>query len=165
MIGPSSGPSSEPGNGTIAAICISEQKGEIKHPVPSAELRADHGIAGDAHAGPGHRQVSLLAAESIARVREQIPDLADGAFAENLVTRGVDLLAVRVGSRLRIGAALLEVTQIGKECHQGCAIREITGDCIMPREGIFCRVIEGGPLAVGTGIRVESTPAADFPVM
>ena len=141
---------------TVTAVCISEGKGEVKHPVPAAELVADHGIAGDAHAGPGHRQVSLLAAESIAAVRALVPDLADGAFAENLVVAGLDLRSVPVGTVLRVGEARLEVTQIGKECHRGCAIQQITGDCIMPREGIFCRVLAGGPLAPGTAVAVES---------
>jgi len=139
-------------NGTIQAICISERKGEVKHAIPTATLETDHGIVGDAHAGPGHRQVSLLPSESIGKVRELIPDLADGAFAENLITQGLDLKAVQVGTRFHLGEACLEVTQIGKTCHQGCAIQKITGDCIMPREGIFCRVLKGGPLAPGDAI-------------
>ncbi len=139
----------------VKAICISDRKGEVKHVVSSADLVADHGIAGDAHAGPGHRQVSMLAAESIARVRDLIPDLADGAFAENLVVAGLDLGTVAVGTTLQVGQARLEVTQIGKECHQGCAIQKITGDCIMPREGVFCRVVEGGPLIPGVAVLVE----------
>ncbi len=139
--------------GTIAAICTSEKKGERKTPVARVDLRTEHGIVGDAHAGPWHRQVSLLPAESIERVRAQIPDLDDGDFAENLVTRGLDLSGVDVGDRFRLADnILLEVTQIGKECHQGCAIREITGDCIMPREGIFCRVLNGGRLEPGATI-------------
>ena len=145
--------------GEIEAICISREKGTVKTPVPAVELRTDFGIVGDAHAGPGHRQVSLLPGESIARVRALMPDLADGAFAENLVTSGLDLGAIAVGDHVRIGASVdLEVTQIGKECHHGCAIREITGDCIMPREGIFCRVVTGG--RVETGARVLLTGAS-----
>ena len=133
--------------GAIKAICISENKGEQKHPVPAAELRADHGIVGDAHAGTEHRQVSLLPAESIEKMRRLIPDLADGAFAENLVTTGVDLTGITIGDRLQAGAGVvLEVTQIGKECHDACVIGRKTGDCIMPREGVFCRVVAGGPL-------------------
>lgn len=152
--------------GSITAICISSAKGETKTSVATAELHADHGILGDAHAGPGHRQVSLLPAESISRVRELIPDLADGAFAENVITQGLDLSTIQVGARLRIGTAELEVTQIGKECHSGCAIREITGDCIMPREGIFCRVLAGGPLAPGDAICIENAgPTSDFPIL
>ena len=139
----------------VEAICISERKGEIKHAVAAIELRREHGLVGDAHAGPGHRQVSLLAAESIATVRALIPDLAHGAFAENIVIRGLDLTAVGVGARLRLGGACLEVTQIGKECHQGCAIQKITGDCIMPREGVFCRVVDGGQLTTGDTVVID----------
>ena len=141
--------------GRIEAICISPQKGTVKERVPAAELRVGHGIVGDAHAGDWHRQVSLLPGESIEKVRAMIPDLDDGAFAENLVTSGLDLGSVRVGDRIAIDdTVLMEVTQIGKECHHGCAIREITGDCIMPREGIFCRVLVGGEVATGSGLRV-----------
>ena len=136
--------------GRIEAICISREKGTVKKTVTVAELRVEHGIVGDAHAGDWHRQVSLLPSESIAKVRAMMPDLADGAFAENLVTSGVDLAHVRVGDKVAIGDdVLLEVTQIGKECHHGCAIRQITGDCIMPREGIFCRVLSGGRIQPG----------------
>jgi MOSC domain-containing protein YiiM len=143
--------------GRIEAICISPEKGTVKETVDRAELRVEHGIVGDAHAGDWHRQVSLLPSESIAKVRAQMPELADGAFAENLVTSGVDLAGVRVGDRVEIGdGVLLEVTQIGKECHQGCAIRQITGDCIMPREGIFCRVLQGGPIAPGVSATLTS---------
>jgi MOSC domain-containing protein YiiM len=137
--------------GRIEAICISPAKGTVKRTVDHAELRADHGIVGDAHAGDWHRQVSLLPSESIARMRDLMPGLADGAFAENLVTSGVDLGGVKVGDLVAIGGdVLLEVTQIGKECHQGCEIRRITGDCIMPREGIFCRVLCGGRIVPGS---------------
>ena len=140
--------------GRIEAICISPQKGTVKESVPAVELRAGHGIVGDAHAGDWHRQVSLLPGESIEKVRAMMPDLADGAFAENLVTRGLDLGSVQVGDRIAIDAAvLMEVTQIGKKCHHGCAIREITGDCIMPREGIFCRVLVGGQVVTGSRLR------------
>ncbi len=137
--------------GRIEAICISREKGTVKETVTQAELRVKHGIVGDAHAGDWHRQVSLLPSESIAKVREMMPELADGAFAENLVTTGVDLAHVRIGEQVAIGDdVLLEVTQIGKECHHGCAIRQITGDCIMPREGIFCRVLNGGHIQPGS---------------
>jgi MOSC domain-containing protein YiiM len=142
--------------GRIVAICISPAKGTVKQAVPSAELRPAHGIVGDAHAGDWHRQVSLLPSESIAKVRALLPELADGAFAENLITAGVDLAAVRVGDRVAIaGGVLLEVTQIGKECHQGCAIQEITGDCIMPREGVFCRVLRGGRIEPGAAASLD----------
>ncbi len=144
--------------GRIEAICISPEKGTVKEIVPNAELRVDHGIVGDAHAGNWHRQVSLLPSESIAKVRDKMPELADGAFAENLVTSGVDLGGVSVGDRVTIGDdVLLEVTQIGKECHQGCAIRQITGDCIMPREGIFCRVLQGGNIQPGSTASLNSS--------
>lgn len=121
-------------------------------------LKRDWGIEGDAHAGDWHRQVSLLPGESIATVRLQLPTLADGDFAENLVTVGLDLRGVKVGDRLRLeGGAVLEVTQIGKECHQGCVIREKTGDCIMPREGVFTRVIAGGVVEVGTELEFDGS--------
>ena len=133
--------------GIIKAICISEKKGDRKQPVPRAELRPDHGIVGDAHAGPWNRQVSLLPAESIEKMRRQVPDLADGDFAENFVIEGIDLTGVAIGDRFEAGrGVVLEVAQIGKECHDDCPIRQKTGDCIMPREGIFCRVVVGGVL-------------------
>lgn len=142
--------------GIIRAICISETKGDRKRPVPSAELRAGHGIVGDAHAGPWNRQVSLLPAESIEKMRGAIPDLADGDFAENFVVEGLKLGAAAAGDRfLAGGKVVLEVTQIGKECHDECPIRRQTGDCIMPREGVFCRVVAGGRLQPGDQIRRE----------
>jgi MOSC domain-containing protein YiiM len=144
--------------GIIRAINISPKKGTVKQPVPTAQLLVEHGIDGDAHAGKWHRQVSLLPHESIEAVRAQLPELADGAFAENIVTQGLNLAGVSVGDQIEAGEALLEVTQIGKECHQGCVIREVTGDCIMPREGIFCRVIRGGAIAPGTTLACR--PAA-----
>lgn len=143
-------------NGKIEAICISEIKGVVKKPVEKAELRYAHGIVGDAHAGDWHRQVSLLATDSIARVKAILPDLADGAFAENIVTSGIDLKNLPIGTQLHLAGAILEVTQIGKECHQGCAIREATGDCVMPREGIFCRVITGGTIRPGDSVTAVS---------
>ena len=142
--------------GRIEAICISREKGTVKEPVTDAELWVGHGIVGDAHAGDWHRQVSLLPSESIAKVRTTMPDLADGAFAENLVISGMDLARARVGDKLAIGDdVLLEVTQIGKECHHGCTIRQITGDCIMPREGVFCQVLKGGRIRTGQLVRLE----------
>ncbi len=147
-------------NGSVAAVCISHEKGTVKLPVSTVELRTEHGIVGDAHAGPWHRQVSLLPKESIDRMRALMPDLADGAFAENIVTEDIDLAKVAVGDRYQLGAHIvLEVTQIGKECHNSCAIRETTGDCIMPREGIFCRVLSGGRLLPGDPIRRLDNPA------
>jgi len=139
--------------GTVEAICISRERGTVKKPVAEAELVADQGIAGDAHAGHGHRQVSLLAAESIDTMKEKLPQIAQGAFAENIITRGLNLSEFVVGDRLRIGKhAVLEITQIGKECHEGCAIRTATGDCIMPREGVFTRVLQSGRVRPGDPI-------------
>lgn len=135
--------------GTVVAVCLSGRKGEAKRPVASALLVADHGLEGDAHAGSG-RQVSLLAEESVDRMRGRGVDLVPGIFAENLLTRGFPLGSLKVGTRLRVGeSVILEITQIGKECHQGCAIREQVGDCVMPREGVFARVVEGGEVRAG----------------
>ncbi len=137
------------------AICTSSEKGIVKTPVDQAELRVDHGIVGDAHAGNWHRQVSMLATESIAKIKAVLPDLPDGAFAENIVTSGLELKTLPIGTRLHLGSTVLELTQIGKECHYGCAIREATGDCVMPREGIFCKVLEGGTIQPGDTISAE----------
>ena len=134
---------------TVIAVCISEKKGERKTPVESVELRENHGIAGDAHAGDWHRQVSLLASESIDKMRALGLDVDSGDFAENITTAGIDLPSLPVGSRLRVGPTLLEVTQIGKECHTRCAIYHQAGDCVMPKEGIFARVITGGVVKPG----------------
>ncbi len=143
--------------GYIEAICISKKKGVVKKEIGQARLIPDWGIERDAHAGKWHRQVSLLAGESIDRVKEKLPQLSKGAFAENIITRGVDLAGLPVGARLRIGSdVLLEVTQIGKECHTSCAIKTITGDCIMPREGIFARVIRGGEISPGDPLQADS---------
>jgi MOSC domain-containing protein YiiM len=132
--------------GIIEAVCISEKKGMVKQAQKQVELKKDWGILGDAHAGTWHRQVSLLAGESIDQVRNIIPSLKEGAFAENLITRGINLDTLPIGSRLRVGeSVVLQITQIGKECHNsGCAIKKATGDCIMPREGLFAKVLEGG---------------------
>ena len=139
--------------GKVAAVCTSKEKGVVKDPVEAVELRPQHGLVGDAHAGDWHRQVSLLATESIEKIRRVIPDLKDGAFAENIVTEGVDLLSVGIGDRIILGAGIeLEVTQIGKECHDRCQIYFKTGDCVMPREGIFAKVIEGGVIKPGDPI-------------
>ncbi|OQX16701.1 MAG: MOSC domain-containing protein [Desulfobulbaceae bacterium A2] len=142
--------------GVIEAVCISEKKGMVKREVPAITLEQDWGISGDAHAGIWHRQVSLLAAESIARVKQQLPHLKHGVFAENIVCRGVELTSLNIGDHLLIeGGAMLEVTQIGKECHNsGCAIKKATGDCIMPREGIFARVLQGGEVRAGLKISI-----------
>ena len=139
----------------IVAINISEEKGVQKHEVPSAELRKNHGIVGDAHAGDWHRQVSLLADESIEKMRKMGLDLDPGAFAENIVTRGIILFELPVGTRLQLGeTALGEVTQIGKKCHTGCAIAHTAGKCIMPTEGIFVKILEDGQIFPGDTIEV-----------
>jgi len=136
------------------AVCISDRTGIPKTEIEAGTLRADWGLEGDAHAGAWHRQVSLLAEESIAKVKATGLDVAHGAFAENIVTAGLVLYELPVGARLRVGPALCEITQIGKECHAHCAIYEITGDCVMPREGIFVRVLEGGAVRAGDTIEV-----------
>lgn len=143
---------------TIEAICISKKKGIVKKPIALAMFQAGFGIVGDAHAGPWHRQVSLLAGESIDTVKKQLPSLKDGAFAENIITRGMDLLSISVGDCLHIGDdVILEITQIGKKCHNdGCAIKKATGDCIMPKEGIFAKVVQGGEAKVGDSIGVKT---------
>ncbi|NOX87937.1 MAG: MOSC domain-containing protein [Calditrichaeota bacterium] len=136
--------------GYIEAICISPKKGIVKKEIPAANFIENYGIEGDAHAGDWHRQVSLLPAESIDRVKEKIPALTSGAFAENVIVRGVNFSGIKVGDRFKIGdSILLEVTQIGKECHTACAIKRLTGDCIMPREGVFARVLRGGKANAG----------------
>ena len=141
-------------NGTIAAVCLSGKKGERKKPAESARLRKNHGIIGDAHAGEGERQVSLLAEESIRKMQALGLDVGAGDFAENITTRGVELSALPVGTRLAVGDAVLRVTEIGKECTNRCAIYLQAGDCVMPREGIFAVVIRGGTVRAGDPIVV-----------
>lgn len=145
--------------GMVEAVCVSEKKGMIKKEVPEIVLEENWGITGDAHAGIWHRQVSLLAGESIDTVKKKLPKLQHGVFAENIVTRGMDLTALAIGDRLLVGGGvLLEVTQIGKKCHNdGCAIKKATGDCIMPKEGIFAKVIHGGTVKSGLAIEIEAT--------
>ena len=140
---------------TIKNVCISEKKGEQKHPVDAIHLVPHLGIPGDAHAGDWHRQVSLLGQESVDRLQEKISlKLHPGAFAENILCEGICLYQLPVGTRLRIGTALCEVTQIGKECHADCAIRRQAGDCVMPREGIFVVVLEEGEAKPGDTIEI-----------
>ena len=141
--------------GIVTAICISEQRGTRKEPISSARLEADFGIRGDAHAGKWHRQVSLLQKEKVDAFRKNGADVTPGAFGENLVVSGIDFRSLPVGTLLRCGEVLLEITQIGKECHRHCAIYEQTGDCIMPREGVFARVLQGGTVAVGDEMYTE----------
>ena len=140
---------------TVLAVCTSETKGVIKTPVPDIFVKMKHGIVGDAHAGDWHRQVSLLADESVDKLRDKIDGLTAGVFAENILTRGISLCELPIGTKMRVGGALLEVTQIGKECHNsGCAIKKQTGDCVMPREGIFTAVLEEGVIKPGDTIEV-----------
>ena len=146
----------------IKAVCISEKKGQQKHPVEEIRLVPRVGIPGDAHAGDWHRQVSLLGAESVAKLQERISiPLFPGAFAENILCEGLCLYQLPVGARLRVGSALCEVTQIGKECHADCAIRQQAGDCVMPREGIFVVVLEEGTAKPGDTVQVLDESASD----
>ena len=140
---------------TVLAVCTSDVKGVIKTPVPEIQVKINHGVVGDAHAGDWHRQVSLLADESVDKLRDRIPDLGAGVFAENILTSGLCLYELPIGTKMRVGGALLEVTQIGKECHNdGCAIKKQTGDCVMPREGIFAIVLEESVIRPGDAIEV-----------
>ena len=137
----------------ITSINISPHKGTFKQPVSQAELRVDYGIVGDAHAGNWHRQISLLAQESIDKMTALgLEGLVPGMFAENMTTEGIELFSLPVGARLKLGDCLVEVTQIGKECHQHCEIYKKVGQCIMPREGIFVKVLEPGVVYVGDEI-------------
>ena len=148
--------------GKVLAICISEKKGTQKQEVDEAQLRADWGIEHDAHAANWHRQVSLLSYEKIAAFRERGAQVDFGAFGENLVVEGFDLRTLPVGTRFRIGEAELELTQIGKECHSHCAIYQTMGDCIMPREGVFTKVLRGGLIKKGDEITMTA-PLPDRP--
>lgn len=139
----------------VVSVNISEKKGEQKHPVSAIELKLRHGIVGDAHAGDWHRQISLLAEESVNTMRASCPiPLSSGVFAENINTRGLDLKSLPVGTHLRIGRTEVEVTQIGKECHSDCAIKKAVGKCVMPAEGIFAVVVREGTVRAGDEIEV-----------
>ena len=145
---------------TITSINISPKKGTFKQPVNQAELRVDFGIVGDAHAGNWHRQISLLAQESIDKMTALgLSDLVPGKFAENITTQGIELFTLPVGTRLKLGACVVEVTQIGKECHQHCEIYKKVGQCIMPHEGIFVKVLTPGVVRVGDSIAIEEAKA------
>ena len=149
--------------GKLIAICTSENKGTQKEQVQSAVLRENHGIEGDAHAGNWHRQVSLLGLEKIEEFRSRGAEVEFGAFGENLVIEGFDFRNLPVGTRFRIGDVLLEMTQIGKECHTHCAIYHLVGDCIMPREGVFAKVLQGGEVKVGDEVtEIRPDPARAF---
>jgi len=141
--------------GKVVAVCVSDKKGTVKKNVGSGMLRVNWGLEGDAHAGDWHRQVSLLAWESIETMRAKGLQVREGSFAENITTEGLELHTLPVGTQLRLGTALVEVTQIGKVCHSHCAIYYAAGDCVMPREGIFVKVLEPGE--VRTGDIVETT--------
>lgn len=138
--------------GRVVSINVSERKTVRKKPVEKVRVEKDYGIVGDAHAGDWHRQVSFLALESIEKMRAKGLKVGPGDFAENVTTEGIDLLSLPVGSRFQIGSAVFEVTQHGKECHTRCAIFYQAGDCIMPREGIFARVLKSGEICVGDSI-------------
>ncbi|MBW1851388.1 MAG: MOSC domain-containing protein [Deltaproteobacteria bacterium] len=139
----------------IVSIAMSKKKGTRKVPVEEAVIIQNHGLEGDAHAGPWHRQVSFLAGESIDRSRNQGLDVTFGDFAENIATSGIDWLKVAIGTKVQLGdSALIEITQIGKECHKKCAIYYMAGDCIMPREGIFGRVLKGGIIRCGDSLQI-----------
>jgi MOSC domain-containing protein YiiM len=141
--------------GKVYAVCISEAKGTPKKEVPEALLVAGHGIQGDAHAGDWHRQVSLLSEDKVERFRKTGIDVDNGAFGENILVTGIDPVSLVVGTKVRIGESLLEITQIGKECHTRCRIYNTVGDCIMPREGVFAKVLEGGPVKRGDAVYVD----------
>jgi len=139
--------------GTVRSLNVSQKKGTRKAPVPSIVIDSS-GIAGDAHAGPWHRQISFLADESADRMREKMPSIAPGDFAENITTRGINFKEVRIGNKIKAGSAILEVTQIGKECHSECEIKRQVGSCIMPVEGVFARVISGGTVSEGDEVAI-----------
>jgi len=141
--------------GTIRAVCISAEKGTAKRNVGRAEFVVRHGLKGDAHAGDGLRQVSLLSLQKIEAFRATGAEVGYGDFGENIVADGIDFADLPVGTRLRCGEVLMEMTQIGKECHNRCAIFHRMGDCIMPREGVFAIVLHGGMVQTGDEIYVE----------
>ena len=166
----------------VVSVNLSETKGVAKKPVPEVELVVDLGVKGDAHAGPGDRQVSLLAIESVQRQKRifqerldkpgrakrcpkahsSLADLQPGSFAENITTQGLDIARLPVGTRLRVGEeVILEISRIGKECHIGCAIFKQWGDCVMPREGVFARVIQAGAVRPGDKIGVDESSHSD----
>lgn len=138
----------------VKAVCISEKKGTRKVEVPYVNVLVNHGIVGDAHAGNWHRQISLLAEESIEIMRQSGMELTPGAFAENIITEGIELKNLLVGTKLKIGKTILEVTQIGKECHNDCEIKRTAGKCVMPTEGIFAIVLTEGMICAGDIIEI-----------
>ena len=145
--------------GKVIAVCTSRQKGTQKRNVGSARFRADWGIENDAHAGAWHRQVSLLSHERVEAFRARGAVVDDGAFGENLVVAGYDFKSLPVGTRFQCNDVVLELTQIGKQCHAHCEIYKVMGDCIMPREGVFTRVLHGGVISVGDELTIlEEAP-------
>lgn len=138
----------------VKAICISDQKGVRKKEVDSVEVKSDQGIVGDAHGEDIVRQVSFLGDESVDKLRDKMPQLAAGDFAENILIEGLTLYTLPVGTRMKVGETLFEVTQIGKECHHGCEIKKLTGDCVMPREGIFAKVLTEGKIHKGDKLEI-----------
>lgn len=144
--------------GRVVAVCISDRTGIPKRPIEEGVLRENWGLEGDAHAGEWHRQVSLLAMESIAKMQAAGLKVKPGSFAENITTEGLVLYELPIGTRMRIGTALAEVTQIGKECHERCAIYRLAGDCVMPREGIFVRILQSGTVRPGSPIEILDEP-------
>ena len=144
----------------VVSVNISERKGELKHPVPEIQLKLRHGIVGDAHVGDWHRQISMLAEESVDTMRDKCPiPLDPGVFAENINTVGIDLKHLPVGTHLRIGSSEGEVTQIGKECHNDCAIKKAVGKCVMPTEGIFVIDVTEGVVRAGDEIEILEAKA------
>ena len=146
--------SEKKGAGIVVAVCVSDRKGVRKRDVGQAHLRPDWGLESDAHAGDWHRQVSLLAIESVDKMRAKGLNVSPGSFAENITVRGLDLPSLPIGTRMRLGEAVMEVTQIGKECHTRCAIYQQAGDCVMPREGIFAKVLQEGIVRTGDPIEI-----------
>lgn len=141
--------------GKVISVNISDKKGVIKQPIEYGVFKEDFGLAGDAHAGKTHRQVSLLGVESVDKIKRLgVEGLCSGKFAENITTEGIILYEIPIGTRLKIGETIQEVTQIGKECHNACAIKQQVGQCIMPREGIFTKVIKGGIIKKGDNIKI-----------
>ena len=139
----------------VLAVNISEKRGEKKHDVGEAYVKANYGIDIDAHAGDWHRQISLLSLSSFEKMRDLGADVYYGDFAENITVDGIDVCTLPIGAKLEVGETLMEVTQIGKECHnKGCAIKQQVGTCVMPKEGIFAKVLEGGMVKVGDAIKV-----------
>lgn len=140
--------------GKVLSLNVSDKKGVVKTPADEVLLRAGHGIEGDAHAGDWHRQVSLLGIESFEKMRAAGIELEPGKFAENITTQGIVLYELPIGTKFKMGETLQEVTQIGKQCHAGCEIKKLVGDCVMPREGIFTKVLKGGKVRPGDAIEV-----------